>query len=411
MGRAGLMHFCRRFQLHMRKIVGKIHLWLGLASGLVVFIISVTGCLLAFEWELRSLFGKQWFHLPAGAKTAQTAPLPPSQLRAIAEKEIGKSAQGVIYGGKDYSSVVQFYGRGDNAYYQQVFMNPYNGQVLRTWDAKSDFFRIVLEGHFNLWLPRKIGQPIVAWSTLAFFVLLLSGLVLWWPRNKAARKQRFSVKWDAKWKRKNYDLHNVLGFYVMSIAVILIVTGLVYGFKWWADGLYYATTGGKSLKDAVYPISDTTRLTPAHSLEANTDIAWARVMKAKPAEAGLSLYFATGNSAPISVTINNRPGTYYKTENFLFDQYTLQPLEATGPFAGKYEEKSMGDKFRRMNYDLHVGAIWGLPGKLLMFFASLICASLPVTGVCIWLGRKRKAKKAKKAPLPKPVLQPQPALS
>ncbi len=157
--------------------------------------------------------------------------------------------------------------------------------------------------------------------------------MLWWPRNKAARKQRFSVKWDAKWKRKNYDLHNVLGFYVMSIAVILVITGLVWGFKWWSNGLYFATTGGKSLSDAVYPISDTTKLTPGHSLAQNTDIVWERALKAKPAEAGLSMYFAVGNSAPISVTINNRPGTYYKTDNYLFDQYTLQPLQATGPYA------------------------------------------------------------------------------
>lgn len=397
----------------MRKLVGKVHLWLGLASGLIVFIISITGCLLAFEWELRSLFGKQWFHLEPGAKTAQAAPLPPSALRAIAEKELGKTAQGVIYGGKNYSSVVQFYGRGENAYYQQVFVNPYNGKVLKVWDAKSDFFRVVLEGHFSLWLPRKIGQPIVAYATLVFFVLLVSGLVLWWPRNKAARKQRFSVQWDAKWKRKNYDLHNVLGFYVMSIALILVITGLVWGFKWWSNGLYYVTTGGKSLSQAVIPISDTTRLTPGHSVAQNTDIVWARVWKSKPAESGMSMYFGADKDpkAAISATINHRPGTYYKTDNYLFDQYTLQPLKATGPYAGKYAEAAMGDKFRRMNYDLHVGAVWGLPGKLLMFFASLICASLPITGLCVWLGRKKKAKKAKKAEPKRAPVQPQPALS
>jgi uncharacterized iron-regulated membrane protein len=43
-----------------------------------------------------------------------------------------------------------------------------------------------------------------------------------------------------------------------------------------------------------------------------------------------------------------------------------------------------------MNYDIHVGAIIGLPGKILMFFASLICASLPITGCYIWWGRRKK---------------------
>lgn len=393
----------------MRKLVGKFHLWLGLASGLVVFVISVTGCLLVFEWELRSIFSKDWFHLDAPAQSAQVAPLAPSALNTIGEKALGggKKAQGVIYGGKDYSSVVQFYGRGDEDYYQQVFLNPYNGQVLKVWDAKDDFFRIVLEGHFYLWLPHHIGQPIVAISTLIFLVMLITGLVLWWPRNKAARKQRFSVKMDAKWKRKNYDLHNVLGFYVMSIAVVLVITGLVWGFEWWSNGLYYATTGGKSLSDAKYPVSDTALLTPGHSLAQNTDIAWEKVYAGRPEGAGVSLYFASGNTAPISVTINHRPGTYYKTDTYLFDQYTLKPLEASGPYAGKYEKAGVGDKLRRMNYDLHTGAVWGFAGKLLMFFASLICASLPITGFCIWMGRKKRAKRS----VPKKDKAVQPAFS
>jgi len=48
-----------------------------------------------------------------------------------------------------------------------------------------------------------------------------------------------------------------------------------------------------------------------------------------------------------------------------------------------------------MNYDIHTGAILGLPGKILAFFASLICASLPVTGFYIWYGRKYKKKEKK----------------
>ncbi len=84
-----------------------------------------------------------------------------------------------------------------------------------------DFFRVVIDGHFYLWLPPKVGQPIVASATLIFVVLLITGVILWWPKNKAARKQRFKVKFNAKWRRTNYDLHNVLGFY-MSWVIIFI---------------------------------------------------------------------------------------------------------------------------------------------------------------------------------------------
>lgn len=377
----------------MKKIVGKVHLWLGLTSGLVVLIISVTGCLLAFEWELRSLFSGSYFHVEP---RADVQPLPPSVLRGIAEKQVpGKAANGINYGGADYSTTVQFYG-GDPEYYYQVFLNPYTGEVLKVWDAKDDFFRIILEGHFYLWLPHEIGQPVVAYATLIFFVMLVTGLVLWWPKNKAARKQRFSVKWDAKWRRLNYDLHNVLGFYAMAVALVLVITGLVWGFEWWSNSLYYVTTGGKSLSDAVYPVSDSTVQQRPYTLQQATDRAWQQVRKQAPAGSGVSVSFSDGPQAPLSVSINYRPGTYYKTDNFQFDQYTLRPLEAKGPYAGTYESKSMGEKFHRMNYDVHTGAVWGFAGKLLMFFASLICASLPVTGVYIWWGRRKKKPVARK---------------
>ncbi|WP_276131846.1 PepSY domain-containing protein [Polluticoccus soli] len=47
-----------------------------------------------------------------------------------------------------------------------------------------------------------------------------------------------------------------------------------------------------------------------------------------------------------------------------------------------------------MNYDIHVGAVLGLPGKMLAFFASLIIASLPITGTLIWWGRRKKSKQS-----------------
>jgi uncharacterized iron-regulated membrane protein len=54
-------------------------------------------------------------------------------------------------------------------------------------------------------------------------------------------------------------------------------------------------------------------------------------------------------------------------------------------------------KIVRMNYDMHVGAVLGLPGKLLAFFASLVAASLPVTGFLVWWGMKKRGRVARGA--------------
>ncbi|MBE7177392.1 MAG: PepSY domain-containing protein [Mucilaginibacter polytrichastri] len=53
-------------------------------------------------------------------------------------------------------------------------------------------------------------------------------------------------------------------------------------------------------------------------------------------------------------------------------------------------------KWRNSNYGIHVGKIYGLPTHILAFFASLICASLPVTGFTIWRGKRKKTSKPKK---------------
>lgn len=62
-------------------------------------------------------------------------------------------------------------------------------------------------------------------------------------------------------------------------------------------------------------------------------------------------------------------------------------------FYNRFDEASLADKMMRMNYDVHVGAIAGLPSKILAFCLSAIIASLPVTGFLIWWGRRKKAKR------------------
>ena len=50
-----------------------------------------------------------------------------------------------------------------------------------------------------------------------------------------------------------------------------------------------------------------------------------------------------------------------------------------------------------MNYDIHIGAIGGIAGKIIAFLSSLLIASLPVTGTLLWYGRTYK--KTKKSAL------------
>lgn len=363
-----------------KKLVRIVHLWLGLASGLIIILLGITGCILAFETEIRGMTEPYRF-----VEKKDVVYLPPSDLKSIAEQVLAsKKALGVEYPGPTKAAVVSYY---DEKHYEIVFIDPYNGRVLKHKNMNRDFFRFILDGHFYLWLPEKIGQPVMASATLVFLVMMISGIILWWPKNKAARKQRFSIKWSAKWRRKNYDLHNVLGFYMTWIAIFLAISGLVFGFEWFARSVYFVTSGGKKMVPHEHPVSDTTRISPAYNM---ADHVWKQHLDSIKDNESLGIYFAATHTDPVEVAVNHRPGTYYNSDFYHYDQYTGKELPAIGSYAGKFKDAKVADKIVRMNYDIHVGAVLGLPGKILAFFASLIAASLPVTGFIIWWGRRKK---------------------
>ncbi|MBX9850607.1 MAG: PepSY domain-containing protein [Cytophagaceae bacterium] len=370
-----------------KKLVGKLHLWLGLSSGLVVFIIAITGCIYAFQEEIQSMTQPYRYVEPQNKNF-----LPPSRIREIADKQLpGKHIHAVLYQKKNRTAQAIYFSLEDD-YYDIVYINPYHGEVLKVKDAYSDFFSIVLDGHFYLWLPHNIGQPIVASATLIFLVMMLTGLFLWWKRKKGAENQRFKIKWNARWRRKNYDLHNVLGFYITWLAIIFALTGLVWGFEWFAKGIYAATSGGKELIQYYNPSSDTTAI--ANSDMPAIDKVWLKMVKEYPTAEAIEVHPPEDAYSSIAANANPDVSTYYKIDYRYFDQYTFKELPVNHMW-NRIHKLSGADILMRMNYDIHTGAILGLPGKFLAFFASLIVASLPITGFMIWWGRRKKEKRSR----------------
>lgn len=375
--------------LTFKKITGKIHLWLGLASGLIIVFLGITGCILAFEQEIKSVTQPYLY-----VKESNQPVLPPSKLQQIAVAVLpDKIPHSVSYMDKGKSAQVAFYNEAPE-YYYVVYINQYTGEVLKVKNEDADFFRVVLMGHYYLWLPPGIGQPILATATLIFLIMLISGIVLWWPRNKAARKQRFSVKWNAKFKRKNYDLHNVLGFYMSWIAIFIAVTGLVWGFQWFAKSLYWTTSGGRQLVEFYEPVSEKPMQPVVSAGAPAIDKVWQKMVASYPTAEVIEVHIPGSDSAAIEAVANPDASTYWKADYIYFDQYSLKEINVTHPY-GRYGDAGAADKIMRMNYDVHTGAVLGITGKIMAFFASLIAASLPVTGFLIWRGRHKKKKVVK----------------
>lgn len=375
----------------LKKLIGQLHLWLGLASGLVVFIVGITGCCYVFIEEIQNIT-EPW----QSVKEQPRAYLLPSNIRQIASDEIHGKQVGYVSYTPEKAAYAGAFGKD---YSYGIYINPYTGKVQHVKNFKEkrfDFFSFVLDGHLNLWLPYKIGRPIVDAGVLVFVILLISGLVLWWPKNwsKVNRDKSFKIKWGARFKRLNYDLHNVPGFYMMLVLLVIAFTGLVYSYGWFARSLYWATSGGNLYPEYEAAVSDTTKTAVIEAT--SIDSLW--LLHTYPSkQVGSSVSFpGDDKKAVIEIRVNHQPGSFYKQDIFDYDRHTLQPLKGQGLYVGKYADASAGDRIGRMNYDIHVGQIGGLPTKILAFFASLICASLPVTGFYIWWGKRRKKGKGKR---------------
>ncbi|WP_428223363.1 PepSY-associated TM helix domain-containing protein [Flavobacterium sp.] len=360
----------------------KIHLWLGLTSGLIVFIVALTGALYAFKNEIEAVCKEQ--HL---IDSKEKKLLPPSKLKSIVEKEIpNKKVHAIQYHEATEPAEVILYNAAPK-YHYIVSLNPYSGKVLHIKNEEEGFFHFIFQGHMYLWLPQALGQIVAATATLLFLFLVITGLVLWYPKRKKELKKRVWFRWkeDIKWKRKNFDLHSIIGFYVSLLALIFIITGLAWGFPWFGY-LYYKAIGGEKSVLYVDPVSSKQKtIDSIPSIDKAFYIMKVEYQSAKSIE----IHPPETDSTSIACNANSEKETYWKTDYRYFDQYTLEE-KSVDLVWGRFAKADNSDKLLRMNYDIHTGAIAGLAGKTFAFLISLLIASLPVTGFLIWWGRKNK---------------------
>lgn len=380
-----------------RKLFFWLHKWIGLLTGLIVLIVSLTGCIYVFSEELKEHFYKDRLFIEV--QTEQVLPL--SILKVKAQQALGESykiSRSEIYSDPSRSWIFRASETDAEAfgywnyykYYYRVYVNPYNGDIVHIEDSKNEFFQLVLSLHMNLLLGERIGSAVVGYAVTLFVLIMLSGLVLWWPQKWTKKKVKGSlrIKWDATPKRLIYDLHNVLGFYMWMPILIITLTGLMFSFKWSNNAMQFLFNGGKPAIARIIPKSSL----GATEMEMNNslDKAVATVFKTNPTADVLSIRTRAGETAPIDIQTRLEKS---KTSAFVWYYFDRK----TGELMMQYGDKDVegGQKLDTMKYDIHVGSIGGLGTKFLAFVASFVCASLPITGFLMWYNKRRKKSRGK----------------
>ncbi|MCW3467658.1 PepSY-associated TM helix domain-containing protein [Chitinophaga nivalis] len=357
-----------------------LHLWLGLSSGIIIFVVCLSGTIFVFcddiiDWRAGKAISVQ---------EAKGPQMTPEQLIAAFRKANPDRKPFYFVAYKDRTSSFKIASADKQQQFKFTWVNPYTGEMLAT-DGAYYFFYTIAHIHSQL-LLHEPGNLIVEMATFIFLLELIGGLILWWPKkwNKSGKEQCFKIKWKGKWRRVNYDLHNVLGFYSLLPALMLTVTGLIIVNKTMNKTLHQALGGQSGAYQAMR------KFAPAY--DANSTV--------MPLQTILDRQFAQDGVTQVRLTIPPKDSvtTYYAIAG---SRIGLKGYDGKMTLMNKYTGEAMAipvalqkaERIENMNMNLHLGFWYGWTGKIITFMVGLICTSLPITGFLIWWGRRKKTKK------------------
>lgn len=425
----------------MKVFFRRIHLYLSLVSGLVLMITCFTGAVLVFEKEMQETFNhNRYFVTPVGtampldkviASVKEQVPggkvsriqvfADPSRSLLVTIEESKKGGKGVQ--GKDKAKAgaqageevkkgdqevpgasqhrdnakaggaqaavpekggekggaVKKEGRGGG---KQAYVNPYTGKIIEFYSYQKTWYYTMFALHRWL-LGGDIGKMVVGVCTLIFLFIILTGIILWWPKTRNILMQRLKLKWDGGWKRLNHDLHIVLGFYAAIFLFIFSFTGLAWSFEWFNKGIYTVTN---SPMQAPKPPES---VVAAGQQAISFDAALQQVQSKAPGAIYYALMAPKDTAAAFMVTLlPANAGHESATTSYYLDQYSGAVLKSQ-----TFAERNLGQRVRSSFKPIHTGSIFGMPSKVIAFITCLLGVTFPITGVIMWLNRIRKKKK------------------
>ena len=404
----------------MKVFFRTIHLYLSLAAGIVILCSCITGTMLVFEKEINHALHPQRYEVkPQGNR------LPLAELKKLALKQVPKAKLVSIIVYTDPQRSVEMgaifpekKGKGDKEKAGQpkeagkanakdkpkgkgkenekattvIYVNPYTGQVIDQFSKRQSFlFTVEMLHRFLLAGKDSAGDMIVGLSTLFFLFILITGVILWWPKTKNIMRQRLKIKFNGSGKRLTHDLHIVTGFYTSVFLIIIVLSGLVMSFIW-SNKAFYAITGSELKKEepktpqSVYQAG----IKPL-SIDAALESVAGQVSTAQ----SYNIRTPRDSAGTYTINILQKGAMEAASDNYSIDQYNGK-IVASQLFA----DKSLGQRVRSYVKPVHTGSVYGISTKILSFIVCLLACIFPVTGVMMWLNRigKKKTKGKIKRP-------------
>lgn len=405
----------------VRKFFMDVHLWLGLASGLIVVAICLSGTIYVWNTELTEWSASHLYNVNVPANQARIEP--DLLVQKIKDTSGGMITGVVIPASAERTYQFQTKKQGDTTRGSSVtyFVNPYTGAITGTSKEKTatkTFMGYMFSLHRWLLLDkiekRELGSMITGWATILFTLGCLTGLIIWIPQKTRNWRQGLKIKFRANWKRVNHDLHNTLAFYALFFLLLMGLTGPQWSFPWYREGLqktlgtYKPAEKGKEGREGRGGKEDRA----AKEGRADRDGNKGRKKDSSNAELlPISQYITKANTAlpyygdyTITFPSETTPSlTVSKNKRGFFapaaaDRLTMDAATAEIKKKDIFRDKPFNERVAGSIKAIHVGNVYGTFTKILYFLACLIATSLPITGTLIWLNKLKKRRSRKNSP-------------
>jgi uncharacterized iron-regulated membrane protein len=391
-------------QLFLRKAFFQVHLWAGLLLALYVIAIGISGSILVFKEELMPKPHVFNFHVDYNACTIDqllhatdvanaklpgmqaflaSCPTPANSLFTVTVREQPKRQQGAFQqrGGA---------GAGRPKLKQRtIYVHPITGLVVGDADREASWLEWVEQLHVNLLLGRN-GR---VWNGIGASILLvitLSGIVLWWP---GIQNWTRGLKLDFRksWKRINFDLHNVLGFWTLFFTLTWALTGMYFT---WPKIFTTPVEKFSPIVSAAYPalqMKAAQQRPPAPDVPLDVRSMIGQAQQESPEGHLEGIFYGTGPKPMFTVYLARRIlGDYSNTDFVYLDQRSGRLLYTWH----RGENKTVGDWFVWLVAPLHFGTSWGQAFKAIWALLGLALPTLTITGILMywnrWLSKRWK---------------------
>lgn len=377
----------------IRKVLQQIHLWIGVVFCIPFVLLGITGSILVFEHELNDLFVA-----PAVHATATGTPKPFSEIVAAARASAPQGSSPTMVGlpdeaGEPASVRFQVQGRAQQGPGGgvQVLVDPVSLEVLATRQPSGDtWLRQIFFLHANMMMRGdRTGRELIGWLGVGMAILGVSGLVLWWPR-PGRLKQALIFTWKAKGARFHRDLHAAIGFWSLIVFLVVTVSGIYLAFPQHLGAAVRSVLPARDLR-AGFIGPNAFRATPIPGAQPMAiDDAATLALEAIPGTAVRFVALPARPEQPMRIGLV-RPGHEQGAPmpTVFIDPWTRKVIEARDP-----STYTAGETIMAWQHALHAGEGLGWTWKILVFLSGLLPPLFAVTGVSMWLIKRRNRRRA-----------------